>query len=297
MRQVATFVGATAERPLDDSLLAHVARHLPEAEPFGWLEPGVAADIAFISDADAAGFVAKLRAALAGWPIDVFVQPQAERRKKLLLADMDSTVIEQECIDELADYVGLKAAVARITDRAMRGEIAFEPALRERVALLRGLKIDTVERVLAERIGLTPGARTLVQTMRAHGAYTALVSGGFNVFACAIAAKIGFDAVRANDIIVEDGKLAGIVEPVLGTSAKLDTLRGLRDTLGLAPEDTLAVGDGANDIAMLKEAGLGVAYRAKPTVAAAAAARIDHGDLTALLYAQGYIRAEFQAAE
>jgi phosphoserine phosphatase len=297
MRQVATFVGATAERPLDDSLLAHVARHLPEAEPFGWLEPGVAADIAFISDADAAGFVAKLRAALAGWPIDVFVQPQAERRKKLLLADMDSTVIEQECIDELADYVGLKAAVARITDRAMRGEIAFEPALRERVALLRGLKIDTVERVLAERIGLTPGARTLVQTMRAHGAYTALVSGGFNVFACAIAAKIGFDAVRANDIIVEDGKLAGIVEPVLGTTAKLDTLRGLRDTLGLAPEDTLAVGDGANDIAMLKEAGLGVAYRAKPTVAAAAAARIDHGDLTALLYAQGYIRAEFQAAE
>jgi phosphoserine phosphatase len=293
MRQVATFVGTAAAQPLDDSLLARVARQLPEAEPFGWLEPGVAADIAFTPNADAVAITATLRAELAGLPVDVIVQPQAERRKKLLLADMDSTVIEQECIDELADFIGLKASIAKITERAMRGEIDFEPALRERVALLRGLKIDIIEKVLAERIRLTRGARTLVQTMRAHGAYTALVSGGFNVFARPIAAKIGFDAVRANKIIVEDGTLAGVVEPVLGTTAKRDTLRGLRDTLGLAPEDTLAVGDGANDLAMLKEAGLGVAYRAKPAVAAAAAARIDHGDLTALLYAQGYTRAEF----
>lgn len=297
MRQVATFVGAAAAQPLDDSLLTHVARQLPEAEPFRWLDPGVAADIAFMSDANTARITATLRAALAGRPIDVIVQPQAQRRKKLLLADMDSTMIEQECIDELADYIGLKTSVAQITERAMRGEIAFEPALRERVVLLRGLKIDIVEKVLAERIQLTRGARTLVQTMRAHGAYTALVSGGFNVFARAVAAKIGFDTVRANDIIVEDGKLAGVVEPVLGTTAKLDALRELRDARGLAPEDTLAVGDGANDLAMMKEAGLGVAYRAKPAVAAVAAARIDHADLTALLYAQGFTRAEFHTAE
>jgi phosphoserine phosphatase len=297
MRQVATFVGAAAAQPLDDSLLARVARQLPEAEPFRWLDPGVAADIAFTSDADAAAITATLRVELAGLPVDVIVQPEAKRRKKLLLADMDSTVIEQECIDELADFIGLKASVAKITERAMRGEIDFEPALRERVVLLRGLKIDIVEKVLAERIRLTRGARTLVQTMRAHGAYTALVSGGFNVFARAVAAKIGFDTVRANDIIVEDGKLAGVVEPVLGTTAKLDALRELRDARGLAPEDTLAVGDGANDLAMMKEAGLGVAYRAKPAVAAAASARIDHADLTALLYAQGFDRADFQAVE
>jgi phosphoserine phosphatase len=297
MRQVATFVGAAAAQPLDDSLLARVARQLPEAKPFRWLGPGVAADIAFTSDADAAAITATLRAELAGLPVDVIVQPEAKRRKKLLLADMDSTVIEQECIDELADFIGLKASVAKITERAMRGEIAFEPALRERVVLLRGLKIDIVEKVLAERIRLTRGARTLVQTMRAHGAYTALVSGGFNVFARAVAAKIGFDTVRANDIIVEDGKLAGVVEPVLGTTAKLDALWELRDARGLAPEDTLAVGDGANDLAMMKEAGLGVAYRAKPAVAAAASARIDHADLTALLYAQGFARADFQAVE
>lgn len=297
MRHVATFVGAAAERPLDDSLLAHIARHLPEAEPFLWLDPGIAADIVFTPSDDAARVTAMLRAALTGQPIDIIVQPQATRRKKLLLADMDSTMIEQECIDELADYVGLKARVAQITERGMRGEIAFETALRERVALLRGLKIDIVERVLAERIHLTRGARALVQTMRANGAYTVLVSGGFSVFARAVAAKIGFDTFRANDIIVEADELAGVVEPVLGTSAKLDALRELREARGLAQEDTLAVGDGANDLAMLKEAGLGVAYHAKPAVAAVASARIDHGDLTALLYAQGFTRAEFQAAE
>lgn len=298
MRHVATFVGAAAERPLTDALLARFARHLPEAEPLHWLDPGIAADIVFTPSADdTAALTAALRAELAGQPIDVIVQPQAKRRKRLLLADMDSTMIEEECIDELADYAGLKARIAEITERGMRGEIVFEAALRERVALLRGMKIDIIATVLAERIHETRGARTLVQTMRANGAYTALVSGGFTLFARAIAAKIGFDDFRANELIVEDGRLAGVVEPVLGAAAKHDALIALRNARGLTQAETLAVGDGANDLAMLKDAGLGVAYHAKPTVAAAAAARIDHGDLTALLYAQGYKRSEFLEAD
>jgi phosphoserine phosphatase len=206
-------------------------------------------------------------------------------------------MIGQECIDELADYVGLKAHVAAITERAMRGEIAFEPALRERVALLKGMPVATVEEVIAKRITLTPGARTLVATMRASGALTCLVSGGFTLFTSRIAAMIGFDEHRGNTLIVEDGKLAGRVEePILGRDAKRTTLIEQRDRLGLSPQDTLAAGDGANDIPMIEAAGLGVAYHAKPMVAEAAHARIDHGDLTSLLYLQGYKRADFVAA-
>ena len=225
------------------------------------------------------------------------VQPIATRRKRLFVADMDSTMIGQECIDELADYVGLKAHVAAITERAMRGEIAFEPALRERVALLKGLPVAIVEEVIAKRITLTPGARTLVATMRANGARTCLVSGGFTLFTGRIAAMIGFDEHRGNVLSIEDGKLAGRVEePILGRDAKLAALIELRDRLGLSPQDTLAAGDGANDIPMIEAAGLGVAYRAKPKVADAAHARIDRGDLTALLYLQGYARAGFAEA-
>ena len=257
------------------------------------LEPEVAVDLTFAaSDAQAAE--AAIRDALAGRPLDVVVQPANGRRKRLFLADMDSTMIGQECIDELADLVGLKAPVAAITERAMRGEIAFEPALRERVRLLRGLPVGVVDRILAERITLTPGGRAAVATMRAHGTYTCLVSGGFTLFTGPVGAALGFDEHRSNVLVVEDGKLVGTVaEPILGREAKLATLVELRGRLGLSRADVLAVGDGANDLAMLGEAGLGVAFRAKPAVAAAAGARLDHADLTALLYVQGYDRAEF----
>jgi phosphoserine phosphatase len=207
---------------------------------------------------------------------------------------MDSTMIGQECIDELADFAGLKAHVAAITERAMRGEIEFEPALRERVALLKDLAVGVVDQVLAERITLTPGGRALVQTMRAHGAYTCLVSGGFTLFTARIAERVGFQENRANELHVRDGKLTGTVaEPILGKAAKLATLVELRESFDLDNLDTIVVGDGANDLAMVQDAGLGVAYHAKPAVAAAAHARIDFGDLTALLYAQGYKRSEF----
>lgn len=236
----------------------------------------------------------EIRAALDAAPVDIVVQPAEGRRKKLFVADMDSTIIGQECVDELADLVGLKARVSEITERAMRGEIEFEPALRERVALLAGLEASVVGEVIANRITLTPGARTLVATMRANGVYTALVSGGFTAFTRAIAEMAGFHENRANRLIVEDGKFVGrVAEPILGANAKLAALIELRDTRGIGPTLTLAAGDGANDVPMLREAGLGVAYRAKPAVAAVAAARIDHADLTALLYAQGYARDEF----
>jgi phosphoserine phosphatase len=202
---------------------------------------------------------------------------------------MDSTMIGQECIDELADYVGLKAEVSEITERAMRGEIAFEPALRERVALLKNLPVSVVSEIIEKRITLTPGGTALVRTMRANGAYTCLVSGGFTLFTGPIGTKIGFHEDRSNRLILNGEKLAGLVEePILGREAKLATLIELRTRFGLAPHETMAVGDGANDLAMLGEAGLGIAFRAKPAVAAAAHARLDHADLSALLYVQGY---------
>lgn len=258
-----------------------------------------AADIPFTPDAgaDQRATADALRADF-GAPFDLVVQPATNRRKKLFLADMDSTMIGQECIDELADCVGLKAHVAAITERAMRGEIAFEPALRERVALLEGLPVSVVEEVLRDRIRLTPGARILVATMRANGARTCLVSGGFTLFTDRVAAMIGFDEARANTLTLIDGhKLAGTVaEPIFGRDGKRAALLEMRQELGLAKHDTMAIGDGANDLDMIVEAGLGVAYHAKPKVAAAAAARIDHADLTALLYVQGYKREEFVGA-
>jgi phosphoserine phosphatase len=259
----------------------------------------VAADVPFgdqtsFEAGDIRAIEHRLREARGDLPIDIVVQPRAARRKKLFLADMDSTMIGQECIDELADFAGLKAHVAGITERAMRGEIEFEPALRERVALLKGLPVNVVDEVLAKRITPTPGGRELVATMRAHGAYTCLISGGFTLFANAVADLIGFQENRANELMVENGKLTGEVrEPILGRATKLATLVELLESFDLDDIDTLVVGDGANDLEMIKAAGLGVAYHAKPAVAAAAAARIDHGDLTALLYAQGYRRDEF----
>jgi phosphoserine phosphatase len=296
MTHVATLISDPARPALDDAVLAAARAALPEAEAPRWLDPGIAADIVFTPDgADDKAIAEKVRATLGA--IDVVVQPLAARRKTLFIADMDSTMIGQECIDELADYAGLRAHVAAITERAMRGEIAFEPALRERVALLKGLPLAVVEEVIDTRITLTPGGRTLVATMRRNGATTCLVSGGFTLFTSRIGEMIGFDENRGNTLVVENGKLAGRVEePVLGRAAKLATLLQLRERLGLAPSQTLAVGDGANDLAMVEAAGLGVAYHAKPKVAAAAHARIDHGDLTALLYLQGYARSDFAAA-
>jgi phosphoserine phosphatase len=295
MNSVATLISSTSA--LDDMAIEHARAALPAPDRPRWLDPGVAADILFSAGNENNNrlLADRVRAALAERAIDVVVQAAAGRRKRLFVADMDSTMIGQECIDELADLVGQKARVAAITERAMRGELAFAPALRERVALLAGLPAHVTDEVIASRITLTPGAKTLVATMRANGAYTCLVSGGFTAFADKIAAAIGFDEASANRLLIDPaGKLSGTVaEPILGREAKLATLLALRGRLGLAADETLAVGDGANDLDMIRAAGLGVAFHAKPAVAAAAAARIDHGDLTALLFVQGYQRQEF----
>jgi phosphoserine phosphatase len=280
---------------LTATAVANVRALLPEAGEPCWLAASTAADISFSASPglDQRALADRLRDLAPR--VDIVVQPATGRRKKLFLADMDSTMIQQECIDELADYAGLKAHVAAITERAMRGEIAFEPALRERVALLKGLPVSVIDEVLRQRITLTAGARILVATMRANGAHTCMVSGGFTLFTDRIAAMIGFDASRANSLTVVDGhRLAGsVAEPIFGRDGKRAALIELREELGLGRDETIAIGDGANDSDMIAEAGLGVAYHAKPKVAEAAPARIDQGDLTALLYVQGYRRDEF----
>jgi phosphoserine phosphatase len=294
MSLVATLICNPADPALDSTIVDGARAVLPSPGQAQWLFDEVAVDIPFTGSDDIGAIVTRLREARGDLPIDIVVQPQAIRRKKLFLADMDSTMIGQECIDELADFAGLKARVAAITQRAMRGEIEFESALRERVALLKGLPVSVADEVLAKRITPTQGGRELVMTMRAHGAYTCLISGGFTLFTNAVADMIGFQENRANELKVWDGKLTGeVAEPILGRAAKLATLVELRESFDLDEIDTLVVGDGANDLGMIQSAGLGIAYHAKPAVAAAAAARIDHGDLTALLYAQGYRREEF----
>ena len=294
MSLVATLICNPNNPALDSTIVDGALAVLPSAGPARWLFNEVAVDIPFESKEDLRAIENRLREARGDLPIDIVVQPLATRRKKLFLADMDSTMIGQECIDELADFAGLKGHVAAITERAMRGEIEFEPALRERVALLKDLPVSVVDEVLAKRITPTPGGRELVMTMRAHGAYTCLISGGFTLFTTAVAARLGFQENPANELMVHDGKFTGEVrQPILGRAAKLATLIELAESFDLDDIDTLVVGDGANDLGMIQHAGLGVAYRAKPTVAATAAARIDHGDLTALLYAQGYRREEF----
>jgi phosphoserine phosphatase len=297
MTHVATLISNPTRAAVDENVVVIARAVLPSAQAARWLDPGIAADISFMPDgADDKATAERIRDALAGRPVDVVIQPIATRRKRLFVADMDSTMIGQECIDELDDYAGLKQHVAAITERAMRGEIAFEPALRERVALLEDLPVAVVDEVIEKRITLTAGGRALVATMRHNGGYTCLVSGGFTLFTGRIAAMVGFDEHRGNTLIVDAERFAGrVAEPILGREAKLATLVELRERLGLAPHETLAAGDGANDLAMIEAAGLGVAYHAKPKVAEAAHARIDHGDLTALLYLQGYPRAEFAA--
>jgi len=226
----------------------------------------------------------------------VVVQPAARRAKRLLVADMDSTMITIECIDELADYAGIKSQIAEITERAMRGELDFEGALDARVSLLKGLDAAVIDRCHAERVRIMPGAKALVRTMRANGARCVLVSGGFTVFADRVAKEIGFDRAVSNRLEIADGALLGTVtRPIIGAAAKRETLTAEAAQLGIGHQDVLAVGDGANDIPMIELAGLGVAYHAKPKTAAAAGARIDHNDLTALLYAQGYARKDWAA--
>lgn len=256
-----------------------------------WLADGIAAE--FPTDAlpeDAAAIAEDTR--LAGF--DLVIQPTEGRRKAVLLADMDSTMIQQECIDELAAEAGVGPRVAEITARAMNGELNFHEALIERVGLLAGLDERVIQKVLDERITLAPGGRALVATMRAQGAYTALVSGGFTIFTSRIAEILGFDEHRANALLADDGVLTGHVGlPVLGREAKVDALEEITAARGLTPADAIVVGDGANDLGMIQLAGTGVALHAKPVVAAQAGVRIDHADLTALLYIQGYGRDEF----
>ncbi|MBO6716791.1 MAG: phosphoserine phosphatase SerB [Rhizobiaceae bacterium] len=274
--------------------LAEKARAALGAPHIVWLAPDVACDVPVPEGIGADDATARLADALAAAPVDHAIQNSENRRKRLLIADMDSTMIDQECIDELGDEVGLKDRIAAITARAMNGEIAFEPALRERVALLKGLDEAVIDRVVENRITLAAGGRELVATMNRDGAATALVSGGFDAFTGRIAAMLGFREHRANRLLVEDGRLTGAVaEPILGSEAKVAALREITARLGITPDDAIAVGDGANDLPMLKLAGTGVALHAKPSVAAAAKIRIDHADLTALLYIQGYRREEF----
>lgn len=290
MTSVLVLTTNPASPALDSSVIERLAAEFGTGAP-AWLAPAEAAELPV---RDEPGVLDEARAMVAERPVDVNVVGTHSRRKRLLLADMDSTVIGQECIDELADLVGIRAEIAAITERAMLGEIEFEGALRERVALLKGLDMSRIDELLAERIVLDTGARTLVATMRANGAYTALVSGGFTHFTSVIAERAGFDENSANRLGIENGRLNGLVsEPILGRAAKRERLDALLLEKSLPREASLAVGDGANDLDMIGAAGLGVAYHAKPSVAAAAGSRIDHGDLTALLYLQGYRKEEF----
>jgi len=293
MALVATLV-ANPSNPVLTAKLGEAAADAVKSRSLYWLADGVACDIPLADAIAAEDYLALLRETLTGQPVDVAVQDADTRRKKLLIADMDSTMIGQECIDELAAEVGLKDKVAAITARAMNGEIAFEPALIERVALLKGLPVTVVADVIARRITLTPGGRQLIATMKARGYYTALVSGGFTVFTGPIAETLGFDENRANILLQEGGYLTGTVaEPILGKQAKVDALVDISTRLGISTAEALAVGDGANDLGMLHLAGSGVALHAKPVVSSQVKIRIDHADLTALLYIQGYRKTDF----
>ena len=305
------FVATLIAEGFDESLLCDVAEEFTSDCTAGallriaMLDEGSAGDLFFepLDDFDLSD-CAKLAEAMcdrtiavaqAGnsrlFGLDVIVQPAADREKRLLVADMDSTMIQCECIDELADYAGLKPQIAAITEAAMRGELDFEAALDARVALLAGLDASVIDRCLIERVALMPGATTLIRTMRARGGRCVLVSGGFTRFAEPVAREIGFDRALANELLIEDGVLTGAVaRPIVGAEAKLAMLQAEAAALGIGMQQVLAVGDGANDLPMIRAAGLGVAYHAKPIVAAAAGARVEFGDLTTLLWAQGIAR-------
>ncbi|MBR9864302.1 MAG: phosphoserine phosphatase SerB [Rhodobacteraceae bacterium] len=287
---VATLISKPEDVRVTADLVSSIKSRL-NGSNVDWLAEGIACDIYF--EQEPSGFDVFWRG-LDRMRIDFCVQPVAGRRKKVLLADMDSTMIQQECIDELAAEAGVGERVAEITARAMNGELDFEAALKERVGLLKGLPVGVIEKVLNDRITLMPGGPELVATMRANGAYAALVSGGFTSFTSAVAARLGFDENRANTLLQEDGKLTGEHGvPVLGKQAKVDALNEITAAKGLTPDDVIAVGDGANDLGMLHLAGSGVALHAKPVVAAQVDLRLNYADLTGLLYLQGYKAAEF----
>jgi len=287
---IATLIAAGR---LDDRLIDRALGSLREIDPnaafAGWIDEADAVDLRVSGD------IRAIRWALDGLPeVDVFVQPEEYRFKRLLVADMDSTIVGQECLDELADFAGLKREIAEITERAMQGQLDFKAALRERVALLSGLDEEAIGRCLAERVVPNPGAATLVRTMRVGGARAILVTGGFVSFADPIAKMLGFHAVRANRLLFDGGQLSGSVEdPIVDAKAKRDALIEAREEMGIRPEEVLAIGDGANDKLMVEEAGLGVAFRPKPALAEVADARLDYHGLDALLWAQGIRRRDW----
>ena len=289
MSDVLVLIARPGSRAISDDVIRVLHDH--GADGPHWLSPGDACEV------EAFARWPECKMELRNLPIDAAVVSIHNRRKRLLLADMDSTMIHQECIDELGVVAGVGEKIKAITAMAMRGELDFEGALKERVGLLQGLDVSVIAQLLRERITFMEGGKTLLSTMRANGAYAALVSGGFLSFTGPVAAELGFHENRANTLLESDGKLTGDVGmPILGQQAKLDALREIATTHGLTPSDAIAVGDGANDLAMLSEAGMGVALHAKPHVQESSLIRINHGDLTALLYLQGYRKSQFVIA-
>jgi len=290
MSQILTLIA----EPLTNDHVHLANSQLPGNSRIDWLAEGSACDLYF--DARHCNITDQVRASLGDAPVDIFCQPnRGSRRKKLLLADMDSTIITAECVDEMAEFMGIRKKVAEITERAMAGELDFRTALLQRTAILKGLSTNDLQSIFDQRIHLTPGARKLVATMKANNAYTVLVSGGFTFFAQRVAEAVGFDYHQANELQFTDYRLTGeVIEPILGSGDKLIALQNFSAKHNIEVHDTIAVGDGANDIEMVGAAGLGVAFHAKPVLALSAAVRVDYSDLTALLYLQGYRASEIK---
>ncbi len=292
MKNVLTLISNPAEPVLTAAIVADCGARMVDVTAISWLSEGVAADIFF--DGDIVAAEEKLGPELMAKNLDFLFQPQQNRVKKLLVADMDSTIIQCECIDELADFAGLKEEISAMTKAAMQGNVDFEQTLRDRVALLAGLEATALEKMYRERLALTPGAVPLIRTMNAKGAMTVLVSGGFTFFTGKVAALTGFQVNRGNILEISDGRLTGkVLPPIVDSRTKIDSLIEFRNKGGLSKAETLAIGDGANDIPMIREAGLGVAFHPKPAVEKAADMVIRHADLTALLYLQGYSDQDF----